>query len=302
MCKVSAIVVTFNRLSTLKSCLKYLFNQNYDLNNIIIINNASTDGTKIYLNNLHNKNVIVKNMSKNVGGSGGFSAGIRLAYEKTNSDLFWLMDDDTLPTPNSLFRLIQAVKHLHNHFGFLCSNVRWWKDNTPCNVPEATRSDWNTLLPSNLVKVNRATFVSFMVSRQSVASVGLPVRQMFIWGDDAEYSFRLNNINPCYFVSNSIVIHNTKSSPHTSMFNMPKSRDKYLGYGFRNELYAYRKDCSKTEITKKIFKELCFIVRIPFLSKKRRLRKLYYTILGFIKGLFFNPKIEFPKNSKSKEY
>ena len=49
---VNAVVVTCNRCELLKQAIDALLNQTYPLNKIVIINNASTDGTKEYLDNV----------------------------------------------------------------------------------------------------------------------------------------------------------------------------------------------------------------------------------------------------------
>ena len=43
--KVAAIVVTYNRKQLLKECLNAILNQTAEVERIIVINNASTDGT-----------------------------------------------------------------------------------------------------------------------------------------------------------------------------------------------------------------------------------------------------------------
>ena len=46
MMKVAAIVVTYNRKQLLKECLNAILNQTAEVERIIVINNASTDGTE----------------------------------------------------------------------------------------------------------------------------------------------------------------------------------------------------------------------------------------------------------------
>ena len=107
MSKICAIVVTYNRLELLKMTIERLLNQTRKLDEIIIINNASTDGTKEFLDGMKDK-VTVKTLSKNLGGAGGFSEGIKFAYEKGH-DYFWIMDDDTIAESNSLQVLEEAL-------------------------------------------------------------------------------------------------------------------------------------------------------------------------------------------------
>lgn len=49
MDKVAAVVVTYNRIALLKECIKALQQQTY-LCDILIVDNASTDGTEEYIN------------------------------------------------------------------------------------------------------------------------------------------------------------------------------------------------------------------------------------------------------------
>ena len=67
--RVGTIVVTFNRKKMLKECIEALLKQSYDNQEILVIDNASTDGTKDYIKKLiDNKKVFYYNTGKNSGG------------------------------------------------------------------------------------------------------------------------------------------------------------------------------------------------------------------------------------------
>ena len=68
-----AVVVTFNRLNDLKVCIDALRNQTYKQLDILVVNNGSTDGTKEWLAQQNDVNVINQG---NLGGAGGFYAGM----------------------------------------------------------------------------------------------------------------------------------------------------------------------------------------------------------------------------------
>ncbi|OQJ74480.1 hypothetical protein BMS83_09665 [Leuconostoc pseudomesenteroides] len=53
--KVSAAIVTYNRLDLLKESLGAVLGQTKYLNHVIVINNKSNDGTKEYLSSLIQK-------------------------------------------------------------------------------------------------------------------------------------------------------------------------------------------------------------------------------------------------------
>ena len=93
MKKITAVVVTYNRKELLRRCVEHLRGQTRALDNIIVVNNGSTDGTKVWLDEQTDLDVIHQ---ENVGGSGGFYRGIQYAYEK-GYDWIWCMDDDVYP-------------------------------------------------------------------------------------------------------------------------------------------------------------------------------------------------------------
>ena len=72
--KIAAVIVTYNRLPLLKECLFAIQSQTRELDNIYVINNGSTDGTKEWLS--INSNFEVLN-EQNLGGANGFFVGIK---------------------------------------------------------------------------------------------------------------------------------------------------------------------------------------------------------------------------------
>ena len=94
---ICCIIVTYNRLQLLKESINSVSMYKDKIKKIIVVNNASTDGTTEYLDNIcnsENKLVHVK-LEKNIGGSGGFYEGIKKSFEY-NCDWVWIMDDDTI--------------------------------------------------------------------------------------------------------------------------------------------------------------------------------------------------------------
>ncbi len=75
---VTVAIVTFNSARYLRQCLRYLGEQNYPALEIIVIDNASTDGTTAILRELEGKLRIVYNIVNN-GFAGGQNQAIALA-------------------------------------------------------------------------------------------------------------------------------------------------------------------------------------------------------------------------------
>ena len=121
--KVIAIVVTYNRKQLLKECVNALINQDYKNCDVLIVDNASTDGTREYIEEeMENNRVHYVNTGSNLGGAGGFNYGMKEAY-KLGCDFMWIMDDDCIVHKNSLTELINADKQLKGVYGFLSSKV-----------------------------------------------------------------------------------------------------------------------------------------------------------------------------------
>ena len=129
MKKIVAVVVTYNRKKLLKENLNALLNQSYKDFDILLIDNASTDGTKEYVKEeLENEKITYINTGANLGGAGGFNFGVREAIER-GYDYAWLMDDDTIPTETALESLANKTELLKGDFSFLSSLCKWTDGN-----------------------------------------------------------------------------------------------------------------------------------------------------------------------------
>lgn len=80
--KIAAVVVTFNRKEYLVKNIEALLAQVNAPMDILIIDNASTDGTEETIRHYMDAGqILYENTGENLGGAGGFNFGIRRAYE-----------------------------------------------------------------------------------------------------------------------------------------------------------------------------------------------------------------------------
>lgn len=298
--KVIAVIVTYNRKELLKECIENLKKQDYENCDILIIDNASTDGTYDYIKKLiDEKKVFYKNTGANLGGAGGFNFGVREAF-KRKADYIWLMDDDCIVKKNSLEILVETAENKNDNFGFLASKVLW-KDNSICNMNKQKKSifkindDYNTAL----VPVVISSFVSFFVKREVVEDVGLPIKDFFIWTDDWEYSRRISRKYDCFLVNESIVTHKCPTNNGSNIVHDTPDRLFRYSYAFRNEGYLYKKE-GFPAILYPIFRQFYYYLTIIFTKNKGKLKKIGIVFKSTIKGYFFNPQIEYLKSKKGK--
>ncbi len=291
---VCAVVVTYNRLELLKECIASLKKQTISCD-ILIVNNASSDGTREYLEGENSVSCI--HLDHNTGGAGGFNAGMKEAVLR-GYQYIWVMDDDTMPYPDALEKLLDANKILAGNYGWLCS-VPLWKDGRECvmNRPKLLKAYFLDIhfLKHGIVRAEHATFVSLFVKRETVMECGLPIKEFFIWGDDIEFTRRLSVRKklPCYVVGQSQVLHAMKNNVGSNIaIDRPEMLKRY-SLAFRNENFAFRKEGIKG-VCYYIGKCGKYILLSLFKAKDHRLQRVWVIVKQMVLGLFFNPGIEYP--------
>lgn len=192
--KITAVVVTYNRLNCLKKVVSSLKKQTVSLSNIIIIDNGATDGTHEWLDEQEGICVIHQD---NVGGSGGFYRGIQEAL-KTENDWIWCMDDDVYPREDCLENLLEQRS---NGVGVLCpqriQNGRVFVSEfkklnlsnpfRPLHLEPLKESDITSVNP---LEIEGMVFEGPLFKREVIERIGLPTKEMFILYDDTDYSYR----------------------------------------------------------------------------------------------------------------
>lgn len=295
--RIAAVVVTYNRKELLLQCVQALLNQQGTVCDVLVVDNASTDGTQQAVQQLGHSRLYYQNTQSNLGGAGGFHFGMKWAVEQ-GYDYVWIMDDDCLPAPTALNELWQAHQTLKGGYGFL-SSVVLWKDGKECrmNRQKIKKSYYEQieLLSRGMVQIEQATFVSLFFPAKVIQAVGLPLKEYFIWGDDIEYTRRISVRNgmPCYLVGKSIVTHlmehNTGSNLAT---DVPGRIDRYR-YAFRNENFTYRQEGLRGIVYYLARCGLNF-VRVVAQAKSHRCKRIWVLISSMVKGCFFHPAVEYP--------
>ena len=296
--KITSVVVTYNRLDLLKKCIIALNEQLIKPDEIIVINNGSTDYTEQWLKTQS----IVAITQPNNGGAAGFSYGINLAYQR-GADWIWLMDDDTIPKKDALQKLLEGLNSTNpyeNSVGFLSSTVLW----TDGNIHEINRTyelkDKFILSKiflsdkASLPLIQFGTFVSMLLSAKAVKKVGLPIKEFFIWCDDVEYSKRIIASGLAGLsVNDSIVVHETPLNHLSSVFKDTHANLWKYNYGMRNELFTKRMHAGEAQfwIT---WMHRMFIMpfRIALNRKNHRWAFIKLIWRTSLEAVFFLPKIE----------
>lgn len=285
--KIAAVVVTFNRKEYLVKNIEALLAQVNAPMDILIIDNASTDGTEETIRHYMDAGqILYENTGENLGGAGGFNFGIRRAYE-AGYDAIWIMDDDTYPHPDALEKFLQADKDLNGMYGYLAGKVLW-KDGSWCemNTPKYKGG----MAEGKYKQIVQSSFVSMFIPRKSVATYGLPIKEFFIWGDDVEYTRRIALREPSYLVEGSQVLHDTKNNVGSNIVYDDERIDRYR-YAYRNEMYIALHEGWKRRVYQQL--KIWYHIAKILLKSSQKKRKIRLILSASKEGKTFNPSIEY---------
>ena len=294
--KIAAVVVTYNRLPLLQKCIEKLEGQTKPCD-IFVVDNASTDGTAVWLAERQSENTRLRarNTGENLGGAGGFNYGMRWAVE-AGYDYLWLMDDDCLPEPDALEKLLEADALLGGDYGWL-SSVALWTDGTECrmNRQKLKKSfyEYSPLMKYGLVQAEQATFVSLFLRAETMRRVGLPIKDFFIWGDDIEYTRRIavRQNRPSFVAGQSQVVHAMKDNNGSSIAADSAERIDRYRYAFRNEAFTYRQEGVRG-VCYYLAKCGLNFCRILTMAPNKRGKRIGVLLGSMVRGAFFRPEIE----------
>ncbi|QOR39297.1 glycosyltransferase family 2 protein [Billgrantia diversa] len=296
--KVIGVILTYNRKELLKRCLKAVHSQTRPCDMVLVINNASTDGTLEYLTCGKYPDIKVYTMKKNVGAAGGFNAGFRLAYDN-GADHIWMMDDDVIPDSEALEKLLQADEFLANKGmkkSYLLSTA-YTELGQVCNTPQVSNArngagyfDWPEQLKHGLVAIGSGTFVSILVPRSTLEKYGLPISSMYIWGEDAEFTLRITQEQPGYLVGNSHVVHLRHGGGTISI--VAESNPTRIGYYknfIRNNLYISKIYKTRRRTISILFNNMFLVLKM---LARKKIYKAWVITLGLAQSFGYKPKVD----------
>jgi GT2 family glycosyltransferase len=211
MRKIGVVVLTYNNARMLRDLLVGVLGQSYKADEVIVIDNASSDDTQETVQSFLPAVRYVRN-AQNTGSAGGYYEGIRLAA--VNNDAVWLLDDDVALEPQSLQKLVEQLGILER--GAKVGAVRsWCAKDCSFSAPRRTQSfAW------------RGT----MITKEAIRTVGLPMQEYFLYGDDAEYALRIVRSGfAIYWIPDSKVMEQRRAGIY-----MERAR---LYYAFRNQVH-----------------------------------------------------------------
>ena len=243
--QVCAVVVTYNRLEKLKKTLASYAAQTLPPKYLVVVNNASTDGTAAFLEEWKGKEgpfqKIIITSEENLGGSGGFYLGQKKAMD-LEADWVMLADDDAYPEPDYLEGMKRYIDtHDAAKLSIVCGKVM--ERGTPVNIHRAyLKNKWvrnfQEFIPQSFYERDSfepdfVSYVGILIHKQKLKEAGLVNKDYFIWYDDTEHSHRLKKLGKIICVPSYSMLHDVDEVNGTLSWK--------TFYGFRNNVNFFKK-------------------------------------------------------------
>ena len=287
--KVDVVIVTYNRKELLVKCLEAISQQSYSYDKVILVDNASTDGTIEYLESkkiLDHPKLILLKQTENTGGAGGFSAGMKYAFEH-GADYVWMMDDDAIPHPTALEELMRYAtpEHIYGSLAVNGEDTAWATTLLANNKTVHLKNH----VPE-LAEVQSLPFLGFLTSKEIYQNIGLPDASYFIAADDVEYCMRAQHAGHKIFICGQSQIEHPKSDRYE--FNFLGKKITCLNlvawkryYDTRNRLLIAKKYYGFKLYTQTI-PSLILRLFIALNTDNNSLKQLKAFFAGFYDGVF----------------
>ena len=208
---------------------------------IIVIQHGVTDS---YFPLGHKDQLILVNIDKNLGFAGANNVGIQYALETGGVDYFWLLNNDTIVTPDSLNKLMDRTA-LDQTIG-ICGSTLLYYDN-PDEVQtlagstydpvfaiarfiKPTHETTNYLEEQSYVETNMdmVSGASMFVSIPFIRDIGLLSEDYFLFNEEIDWAIRAKGKYRLGYAPQSLVYH--KKGRSIGSTTDPRGRSKIADY------------------------------------------------------------------------
>ncbi|QQS61787.1 MAG: glycosyltransferase family 2 protein [Candidatus Moraniibacteriota bacterium] len=207
--RVFVVVLNYNGKATIISCLKHIYASKYPNFEVVVVDNASFDGSlELAKKNFSRAHFIIN--GKNSGFSAGMNLGIRFSLEKGADDIL-LVNNDAFLSPNTIKELSFAQKKygpgVYSPKILFPNGSIWFSYG---------KIDWFRLRAIHEDnKINKDCYPSdyvpgcvMLVSKEVYKKIGLFDERFFLYYEDVDFCFRSKNAGfGVYVVSKNSIVH-----------------------------------------------------------------------------------------------
>ena len=221
--KVCVVVVNWNKKDYVLKLLEALRHINYDNYDIVIVDNASTDGSAEVIKRKFPEVILIQN-EENLGGTGGFNTGMRYALKKGDYKYIWWLDNDAMVEKDTLVELLKVIEadekigiagsmilnpekkeYVVELGGFVNWELGIWKPNL--------RNKLVAEIEDEVVEVGYVAACSAIVKTDVLKKIGIMDERMFLHWDDIDLCLRCKRAGyKVVATKNSVIYHGVEKS------------------------------------------------------------------------------------------
>ena len=199
---VCSVIITFQRRDMCRTTLQHLLAQERPVDEIVVIDNASTDGTAAMLDEEFPM-VTHLRMERNVGPAGALNVGLGYAHQRGHR-WAWTGSDDYVAKPEALRTLLDTAHAINDdRLGLLACwfdrvsthyfhNGALWKH-------RVVQQHWPPE-GSPPYQADIMVFKGTLISLDMVPEIGLPLDRYFLMNEEYEYCLRAKRAGRRHYV------------------------------------------------------------------------------------------------------
>lgn len=248
--RILAYVHTMNDAEVVERALDAIKRQTRPPDAILVVDNASTDGT---VDRAFSKDVAIVRNSTNLGCTGAIEIGFARAMEQ-KFDWTWVLEPDGVPEPDALEKLLGFFERLpplqkEQVYFLACRLGTGEKEYSPVLLSEAGLEFLSPNPNVDSCRCDCFLWAGSLFRMPAVAKIGMPSLDYFLDLAELEFGYRAQQLGFAgYVVNGSVYHHNLGRAPGYTMrllrlgplsfplFEMSSSRAYYYS---RNLLYFW---------------------------------------------------------------
>jgi len=258
--KLSICIVNFNAKEYLRKCLESIYaTSSKESFEIIVVDNASSDGSQEMIEQNFKKVRLIKN-SENLG----FAKANNQALKASNGEYLFVLNNDTIVSNNSLDILIKFMKE-HPEVGACGPKILNADGTIQHQCKRGFPTPWNSLsyflkldklfpksklfggylltyLDSEKIQeVNSLSGAAMLVKDKIIKEVGYMDENYYLYADDIDWCYRIKKAGwKIYYLPEAQIIHyggkgGTAKKPYRNIY-----------YFYRTAFLFYRKHLAKS--------------------------------------------------------
>ncbi|MDD7403938.1 MAG: glycosyltransferase family 2 protein [Butyribacter sp.] len=202
MKKVGIVICNYNKEDAVLDCIQSILESKFTDYDLYVVDNGSTDQSVQKIKEKYSTDVVLIENAENLGGSGGFNAGLRTAYEKGYPYLM-CVDNDAMLDENAIGNLydfleshqeagmagakiyhLEAPQYVQQFgqkidFENFCTEVNYFNEIEDGTMPEFLYTD-------------SVAACALMVRRSVIDQIGFMPEENFLYWDDTEWCYLCN--------------------------------------------------------------------------------------------------------------